>query len=517
MSELRQAAAIAHSMWLAKRMGFVALLLVALVWSVLLRFTAPRLGADAQGALSYLPMALSLFLGFILCTFTETDRRGRLEGFPARLFTLPVRTPLLVGAPLLVGVLVISLIYILWAMLVLPDSALPLSWPIIYLAGGMICYQAVVWALAPFRTARLLVLGICGSIYACAWLAFQEGCGPLALIGLAALPVAYLAVESTRRGRTMEWQGWRKFVDLAANALPRQVRAFTSPRQAQFWFEWRRHGMLLPTSVTGVLLLIMAPTALVAPLSPGVAGFCLMWILLTPFLLAFPLGKGFGKADLWSKEAGLPLFLATRPLTNIAWIGTKLKAAALAALLSWVIVAVLTPLWLWLCCDPALLVRLRSLIQTEARLAVIFGVAVILTWRLLAGSLYLGLSGRKWLLSVAACWVFVCFFGSIFLVAGLIDRYLALTLPWWVSSILAGLFLIKITVALGLSWRSWTWSSTVYVCSWLLLTLFMLFAVWFLIPAARLQYFLLALLSIPLARISYAQIALARNRSLGAV
>src|SRR5688572_6156950 len=131
VSELRQAAAIAHSMWLSKRMGFVALLLVALVWSVLLRFTAPRLGADAQGALSYLPMALSLFLGFIFCTFTETDRRGRLEGFPARLFTLPVRTRVLIGAPILVAVTVISLIYILWAMLVLPDSALPLSWPII--------------------------------------------------------------------------------------------------------------------------------------------------------------------------------------------------------------------------------------------------------------------------------------------------------------------------------------------------------------------------------------------------
>lgn len=501
MNELRQAATIAESMLLAKRHGLAALLVFSVIWSVLLRATQSHVGADAQGALSYLPMALSLFLTFVFCTFTESDRRGRFESFPSRLFTLPVQTRTLVAAPIFLSVAVMSGIYILWVKLVLPASTLPVAWPLIYLAGGMMCYHAVIWFLAPFRTARLLVLGICGTIYACAWLAFQEGCAPLAGVGLAALPLAYLAVASARRGRMIEGQGWRKFTDFMADIAPRRRRPFTSPAQAQFWFEWRRHGMLLPMSVAGVLVLIMVPTVFAAPLSVGAANFCLMWILLTPFLLAFPLGKGFGKADLWSKEAGLPLFLASRPLSNTAWISAKLKAAALASLLSWLIVAVATPLWLWLCCDPALLGRLP-------KLPVLFAAAVILTWRLLAGSLYIGLSGRKWLLTAAACWVFVCFFGSIFLVAGLMDRYIKLSFPSWTAWALAGLFAAKVGAVLYL--RQW---SARYLLGWLAGTTFLLFAVWVVVPAPQAAHFLIALLVLPLVRIAYAPIALARNRA----
>src|SRR5258708_4506674 len=75
---------------------------------------------DSADLLAYLPMGLSLFVTFVLCNFTESDRKGRFDGFPSRLFTLPVATRTLVLAPMLFSILTVAVVYVAWTTLALP-------------------------------------------------------------------------------------------------------------------------------------------------------------------------------------------------------------------------------------------------------------------------------------------------------------------------------------------------------------------------------------------------------------
>ena len=96
---------IAHAMWLAHRRGYQALLGATLFGAAVLYLVGPTLrDPEALNALGYLPMGLLIFITFVFCGFTETDPRGRFTGFPARLFTLPVSTRTLIGAPMLFSV-----------------------------------------------------------------------------------------------------------------------------------------------------------------------------------------------------------------------------------------------------------------------------------------------------------------------------------------------------------------------------------------------------------------------------
>ncbi len=64
-------------------------------------------------------MGLSFAASFLVFKFTESDRRQRFNGFPSRLFTLPVSTTWLVTVPMLYGAGAVALIYVAWACLIL--------------------------------------------------------------------------------------------------------------------------------------------------------------------------------------------------------------------------------------------------------------------------------------------------------------------------------------------------------------------------------------------------------------
>jgi hypothetical protein len=569
---IRSAWTIARSIWLARRFGFVALLSAALVCGWLYHLLSPALlkgeGADLLG---YLPMGLSIFLTFVLCNFTENDRRGRLDGFPSRLFTVPVTTPTLVAGPIVFSVLAVSAIYVVWAKLALPalGREMPLGWPVLYLQAGMICYQSLVWVLARYRVVRLLVLGLSGTVFATGWLTLRRGaendfgftsegvpvrvliCAALVVMSLGAWMLATVIVENQRRGGINKWKGWRSaegarsgtgdeyrgqrtLLERIADALPRRQTRFRSPAQAQFWFEWRRHGSLLPMATGGVLLLILAPAPWCAPIGAERAGIVLCWIIALPPLLAWVLGKGFGKADLWSKEPGLPLFHATRPLSNTDWIGAKMRAATLATMCSWAIVLGVTPLWLWLWCDwQSLLQQWRTAVAYDpgvfsSSLAVL-PILVVFTWRFLIGSLYVGLSGKTWMINVAACGVFLSLFAPLVGAAPIVQdnlHYLLFT-PRWFPWLLTGLFAAKATAAVVVT-RSARRKGFVsdrairrYLVVWLGIATSLILLIWQLIPFEHIparsgwnrpMFALLALLLVPLLRVAYAPIALAKNR-----
>ena len=557
-STIRPAWTITRAMWSAQRMAFLGLLMAAFVCGLLFHWVRLVIqDPDGLDAVGYLPMGLSLFLTFVFCNFTESDRRDRCEGFPMRLFTLPVPTWLLVLAPVLFSIVTVGVIYAVWAKIALPvlGRELPWSWPSLYLAAGMTGYQAIVWTLARFRLARLLVLGVGGTVLAVGWDAFRDRferelisgwlpipenvpvrlvlCWLLVVLSFIALLVAYFAVETQRRGGSRERSGLRRWMEHLEDALPRRCRPFLSPARAQFWYEWRRHGIMLPLAVAGVLAVIMLPAFFREErLTAATTDMTLGWILLLPLLLAFALGKGFGKADLWSREPVRPVFFATLPLGNTGWIATKMQAAAVASLLAWLVVLILTPGWLWWGGDCQDLLDLGHILTVLYSPAVLwsapilgFGVLAILTWRLLVDSLFVGFSGKTWMLTTAACGVFVVMLGTPMLaLSWSLHPHAAtnlLRLPTWLPWSLAGLFCAKVAIAFWLADRArqqgWITNRSIlcYLALWLGATAFLVLAVWFLVPVAGWLRWLLELLSLfvmPLASVAYAPVVLGRSR-----
>ena len=285
-------------------------------------------------------------------------------------------------------------------------------------------------------------------------------------------------------------------------------------------------------STAGVLFSIMRPAPFVAPISAGTTMITLGWILLTPIALGFALGQGFGKADLWSKEPGLPLFLATRPLRNTEWIGAKMKAAALASVLAWAIVGVLVSFWLRCWCDCRTLANLWHAAERAYSTGVLYGspvlvlgVALVATWRFLVGNLFIGLSGRPWLITVATCSVFFATVGLPILFALWVQRPEVVrplfNWPSWSPWLLGGIFVAKVAVASVLAnlarRHGWSDGRAVrrYLAVWFGATAFLLAAVWLLIPLDGWQRGLsvvLTLFFVPLLRAAYAPVALAQNR-----
>ena len=550
----RPAWTIAHRIWRDGRWGFCALVAMAVLWAVAVHITVAVFQNHVVLQIATMvATTFALLLTFLLCHFTETDRQERRSGYPARLFVLPIHTRTLIGAPVVFGVVMAWIIYLAWAKLALFPIVreLPLGLSLTYLATGMICYHALLWSLAGYRVLRLIALSSGGGIFTVGWLVISDhrwlapflgGIAPrlflgglLTLLSLSALAVAYLAVETQRHGGLGVSRFWARLSELVVDALPRNQRCFASPARAQFWLEWRRHGVLLPLCTAGVVLLVMAVSPFIAPISASVTLLMFESLLITPIVLGFALGQGLGKADLWSSEAGLPLFLATRPLPHTKWIGAKMKAAALATVISWSLMAVLVPLWLWQWCDARLLLNLRDSFQRAYSPAVfyalpvlILGVLMILTWRSLIASLFIGLSGRTWLLTAATCsvvFVVTAIPGAIVILIEhpkLIRRLLAWP-SWtpWTPWLLTALVIAKLTAATLLATharrRGWLDGRAIarYLAVWFSATAFLLLAAQWLLPLIGWKRWLsivLILFLVPLLRVAYAPIALAQNR-----
>lgn len=548
---IRPAWTIVQRIWIDRWWGFCALAAVASVSYLGLRISGAVFAREPVAhVVIIMTMGLSLLFVFLLCNFTEADRKERRSGFPARLFVLPVPTRTLVAAPILFGVAMAAIIHTAWtavAVRVVGREA-PLVLPILYVTTAMICYHAIVWSLARHAMVRLIALSFGGAGFEIGWILIYDHSwlGPfmggvsvplvigavLAVMGGIGFVVAFLAVESQRHGGRSVSDVRLRVADFIIDALPRTQRRLDSPARAQFWIEWRRHGMLLPLCTAAVLILAMLPAPFIAPISAPVTAVLFKCMLLAPIVLAFALGQGFGKADLWSKQAEMSLFLATRPLANSEWIGAKMKTAAVASLASWAVVIVLVPLWLRQWCDDRLVMnlwhtaeRLYSPAVLRALPGLTFGILLVVTWRFLVAGLFVGLAGRGWLLTLATCNVFfaVCAGPGLIVIWMESPHILRPFLKWpvWAPSVLTVLFVAKIIAASLVAHyarrRGWIQGRAIlrYVALWCAMTAFLLLAGWWLLPVSgwnRWLSVMLILFAVPLARVAYAPVALARNR-----
>jgi hypothetical protein len=431
---LRTARVMAWLLWRRNRWAFLALLAYGAVVALAIHFfvknsppmftleTAPPLRA------TFFAAALPLFFGLLylmaVFSFPEADLAVRQSGFPTHLLARPARTAALVFWPMLYGTVTIAAGWMAFARLVLHPNGmlLPVDWPAAMFAAGLACLQALTWSpvglpylrliLALLLLPALAALGIAGSVNGVSPSVVIAGyCGVIVLAAAAAVAGLWRA----RRGAAPEWHWWPRASSRSDARLP---CPFTSPAQAQLWFEWRRNGMSLPLLMGGFCFLLTLPLAWVRDLVPlGAAGpwgvpalrelelnlwvklqqGCLLW----PVIFATIVGCGLRKSDTRRKDLSLHPFLATRPMTTSALVGAKLRMALFSTLAAWGVLLLF--LWGWLLTParengrsgPLAVLILSHFTPRAALLALlVLAVLVLWTWRNQVLGLAVDLTGR---------------------------------------------------------------------------------------------------------------------------
>ena len=276
-------------------------------------------------------LSLLLVIWMFTCCQFDPQTRDPLK-FPARLFLLPVSTSFLFWRLALAGMVTLAALYEGWIHLV---AMPPLDTPILHKSVWiwltfLVASQGVVWALAAWPATRMIVLTVMLFNFLMSpspdWPdVFRQ---PLVLpLGLV---LGYAGLKKMRHG---QWQGitWRP----AGRAGLTGPARFSSPAQAQLWFEWRRTARGLCLMVAAVVLvgLIICLTGHFVYGWPhdrtGLPGilFCLASV---PPLLHFTFGAAPARTD--------QPFLMVRPMTSGEMVMSMLKAFGISAILTWLMV-----------------------------------------------------------------------------------------------------------------------------------------------------------------------------------
>lgn len=537
------AAAIAWEFGRRYRWGLAALagyLLALGVIKLLILAPAPPVDLERSQSMWFLVLApLTAAFIFLLAAFSfglDGDFAARQSIYPARLFTLPVTTAALAGWPMLYGAAAAAGLWLATALLALRPSGLhvPLIWPALLAASFLAWTQALAWMPYGLRGLRVVAVLL--------WLTAAEAVLMLAMeykvaeptmvafvlpqLPLAAL-VARLAVARARRGDVPDWLGKSAGPRPAADRAAQ--REFASPAEARLWFEWRRHGWSLPMLV-GILLPLQLAMLFFEDTSHELLFHALPGVLLTPPFLALFAAATVRKSNPHGRESlGLTPFIATQPSTSAALVAARLKMALWSTLAAWALVAVAVPLALILSGNgPVVVARAGEVIdavgapRAAVLLALVLAGLLASTWKQLVQTLYLGLSGRPWAVqaSVAFGLALLCLIGPVarwFVHSAAARSALWRALP----GIAAVLVCVKMCAAAWIATRlhrgkllgdralvtgAACWTLAVFA----LYGLFVWLASGPLIP----RYFLalVAILAVPLARLSAAPLALSWNR-----
>ena len=444
----------------------VAIYILALVTQ---RVVAPVIDPDEGRfvGMTSLPMSTAVFYLLAVFSFGFTgDVAARQSMYPSRLFVLPVTTRALTFWPMLFGTASIVVVGLAAQVAPWPQGIHPPLWTIALAVVVLAWIQAFTWMSYPLRGLRIaaavgvLTVMDVGLVVA---IELRIPAAVMVAVLLPLLPLGYLtalaAVARARRGDVPDWSGASAAVARSAAAFRAHGRRFTSAMDAQTWFEWHAYGWSLPTWVA--ILTTIEGAALFAD-----AGYeRLLWIKLgvvmaTPPIMASFVAASVRRADMTSRdEAGLPPFLATRPLTSAALVAAKLRAAAWSTLAAWAVVIVIVPIALHLSNNWSIVTdrvqRLRDVIgtaRTAALLLLVLALAVALTWKRLMLSMYVGLSGRPWLVRLHFG-VTLAFLVGLLILLGPLGRRLRDNVDWQVAAwnvlpwMLGTLVVVKLALA----------------------------------------------------------------------
>ena len=543
-----QTAALLWEIWRRHRVMFVAVVALT-VTGRLLDFSQQATGGASSADVSVLVELLqmvSFLLLFAVFNYTESGGSRELGPFPHRLFTLPVSSLRLVTIPVLTGLVSVEVLYLLW-MAPLSAGTTGSLFDALLLGALMVLYQATLWTLAGLGALRLLFVGLevvvlfgAGLLPSLAptpppmWR--SEGALTMLVAGIAVVVflAAWRHVARARCGGGHRVLRVDAVVAAVMATLPRRRRAFASPADAHFWFEWRCSGLVLPLLVGGVLLAVVAPLSWLSRHDAGDTLRALIGTLAVPVLLAIPVGMGFARPTFWSEDLSLPAFIAVRPLTDEEIVAIKVKVAAASVAISWLLLITFVGVWLtaWANLDSLSRLAIQLWAFHDHSMAVVYGIAVlivmagmVLTWRLLVSRLWSGLSGRRPLFVASAVSVALAVIGGLVFD---VTRF-----PGWVledpdrMKAVAWMLAVAVVAKYWLAAYAWRRVAAPYAWRYLLVwcagtacfaVLAMVFwgivRIYVALDIYRFQsvVILLALLAVPLARIGLAPSSLARNR-----
>ncbi len=483
---------------------------------------AGRLVEPSSSLAELLRIAAFVFLFGVFTYAESSDDRG-IGRFPRRLFTLPVSSLRLAAVPMVAGVAGVELLYAAWLDPFALSGAPSVWFVAVLLAALMVFYQTTVWTLERLGPLRLVVAGAVTVLMAALsllpsfapsppppWRSEPTIAAMVTVLALVAFLVAWRHMSRLRSGGSAGRRPLAPAMTIPATAVvpSRPRKPFASPAAAQFWFEWRGSGAVLPAVVSGVLLVWFAPISWLVRHDADDTLRLLAGVLAMPVVLAVPVGMAFARPTFWSEDLSLPAFVAVRPLADEQIVATRLQVAVASVIASWLLVLAFLGVWLSAWANLEAVRRVSA--PTWASIVV---AAIVLTWRFLAVRLWTGLSGSRVFFTMSVMSVVIA------VIAGMavdITR-----LPAWilespthvaaVTAILAIAAIAKYMLA-AIAWRAvprryvrqglLVWGAATGCLVWLIV----------LLPLPRAVMTLVALLTVPLARVGFAPASLARNR-----
>jgi hypothetical protein len=362
---------------------------------------------------------------------------GTAVGSPAVHYTRPLPTWLMVAWQLLLGCAAVAVMYASAAASVnlLAGAQWSIAGPILFCVASFACVQAVIWATAggrrlqnePVLTVIVLVPFCSGLLW---WmksrfpinregimgrwseLAWGDAAGLLAVLA-ASFVVAVIGIRRDRRGDAIDWGAiWRRLGFRPTTPALRRP-PFRSAADAQFWFEWKPKGVILPTATA--VLWICGMVGLAASLllkDPAVRRF--QWPSEFEFLVALtgltaiglPTVVGFvlGHLNLSSTKLDMSTFLAARPVGDDALARSVLKTATVSLAAAWLVCLLGAGCGYAAICHLAGVDVLRNLpqalpkvaaVMSSVQLPLLLAGAVLASWSGMAATLTLTLLGRE--------------------------------------------------------------------------------------------------------------------------
>jgi hypothetical protein len=537
---------LAADFWKRHLLGFSAIGGLVLVFAIVC-IVSQVTQTDATHYSIWFVVGLCYVVGVFAYGF-EARMESPESGFPVRLLLLPVRTSVLVGSSMLQGMLIVVVLWLCWQHIVLQPAGIeiPRWWPVMLAAMVAIC-QAILWFPFGLPWIRLFVASVIiialirvTAIYHSLleslgvpekWIANQDH-QDIVLSGAAAIlvPVSFLVswagVSRSRRGDSFVWlPTWR--TNHRPSEIRRARRPFASAIRAQVWYEWRLRGRGYVVTVAVLLTLIMG-LALLFESSERRSDYGLIFFYIPPLIAAF-WGSQMGSSGESIRSTSLATFVATRPLSEIEMVSAKLRAVTRTAVITWAIVLVVAGVWFWINSGYDRLVLTWEAYkekygpeQTSGFTALLAFGLVFGTWRALAANLWVGLSGRTWL--VPAHTIFI----ALLLLQTLVEwsaiqsdpirahRFLV-CLPWIVGILLISKTLITLWSLRESQRRGQLKVETAIklVSIWLVAALGLIAVFAWLVPATLVsvqRLIFIIVLYLPLARLASAPLALAWNR-----
>jgi hypothetical protein len=317
---------------------------------------------NPRGMLSLVMMSLSMpvFIAFLF--FSHSQASDLHLTLPARLYTLPVKTHVLVssefffrlGALGLLSFAMLSTHYLLFRDEIIEDASLVWRVPVLVMVSFAFLQTVSWWPRGPLVLAAVIAsmlvtrawLIVGGGVYRARELPISDKLTLFALVPAFAYLVALVGVRRDRSGTRIDIR-----TRLAAMLRMWSARSerFSSPAHAQAWFEWKRKGMYVPivaTSCLAITLVIPGLLGWFVPHSPHahddyVTLIAMLALGLYPLIAAFTVGMLIPALDHRDMVSGFSSFVMTRPINTKQLAAARLKMGAFSVGLTYILAVVI--------------------------------------------------------------------------------------------------------------------------------------------------------------------------------